>query len=69
VLSLSPATCDYYPDLQPGEVTGIGGEPIIIVTHLPDTPVEPTLVKPESPTPASKRPTCKLPELEATPTP
>jgi hypothetical protein len=66
---LPAATCDYYPFLQPGEVTAIGGEPLIIVSHLPAQPVEPTLVKPDSAKPISKRATCKLPAITATATP
>lgn len=68
VVDLSAATCDYFPSLEPGQITGIGGEPLIIVTHLSDKPVEPTIVKPEI-APVSKRGACKLPEVTATPTP
>jgi hypothetical protein len=68
-IALPAATCDYYPFLQPGEITGIGGKPLIVVSHLPDTPVEPTLVKPDAAKPVSKRATCKLPEIAGTPMP
>jgi len=64
-LDLPAATCDYYPDLQYGEVTAIGGQPFIVVSGLRDKTAEPMLIKPETAPVTSQRTGCTLPDTSA----
>ena len=47
-VALPAATCDYYPNLQYGEVAAIGGEPFIVVSHLSDDTTAPEIIEPET---------------------
>jgi hypothetical protein len=48
-LNLPPATRDDYPYLRAGELTGIGGPPVIVVEEMGDLPSNPALVQLEAP--------------------
>jgi len=44
-LRLPPATPDNYPDLEPGDVTAIGGPPLIVVERLGAEPARDVLAR------------------------
>ena len=44
-LALAPATPDDYPELEPGDITAIGGPPVIVVEHLNGEPARDTLAR------------------------
>lgn len=51
-LSLPPAQPDNYPNLEPGDVSAIGGMPVILIERVPNLNIVPTFLLPPTPTPA-----------------
>jgi hypothetical protein len=59
-LNLPPAQPDHYPKLEYGDVSAIGGSPLIVVEAVPDLRFVPDFLLPPTPTPTPS------PTLDAT---
>lgn len=59
-LNLAPAQPDHYPKLEYGDVSAIGGAPVIVVEAVPDLRFVPDFLLPPTPTPTPS------PTLDAT---
>ena len=62
-IKLHPAQPDNYPKLEPGDVSAIGGPPVIVVEGSPNLNIVPLFLLPPTPTPTPS------PTPEVTPTP